>query len=219
MSVLDKAKWILIGILGRRLLWLFVKLSRVTVIGEESYKALRSQNKPVIILVWHGRIFLPPYFFRKRGVSALISPSGDGEIMAQIISGWGYRIFRGSGSHSMVKTWALMKRELDEGGELILVPDGPKGPNRIMKLGALKLAQQTGAYLVPFTFSSTRKKNLNSWDQFLMFYPFGKVVVLLGEPVQVASDLSEEELENERQRIEGIMIRLDEKADRFYGQP
>ncbi|MBN1223653.1 MAG: lysophospholipid acyltransferase family protein [Candidatus Aminicenantes bacterium] len=219
MSVLSKLKWFLIGFLGRRLLWLSVKLSHVTVVGEEAYKELRSRNKPVIILVWHGRIFLPPYFFRKRGVAALISPSGDGEFMARIISGWRYKIFRGSGSHSIVKAWALMKKELEEGGELIIVPDGPKGPNRTMKSGALKLAQQTGAVLVPFTFSASKKKVLESWDKFLLFYPFGRVVVFLGEPIPVASDLSEEDLEKERQRIEQVLLMLDRKADRYFERP
>jgi len=198
------------------MLWLFVKLSRVTVIGGEAYHALRRQNKPLIILVWHGRIFLPPYFFRKRGAAALISPSGDGEFMARIISGWGYKILRGSGSHSMVKAWTLMKNELDEGGELIIVPDGPRGPNRKMKIGALKLAQQTGAALVPFTFSASRKKHLDSWDKFLFFYPFGRIVVILGEPVTIDPGLPEEDLEKCRRRIERTLTRLDGKADRYF---
>jgi len=65
-----------------------------------------------------------------------------------------------------------MISELKQGGEVIIVPDGPRGPNREMKLGGLKLAQETGAYLVPFTFSTSRKKFLGSWDSFLLFYPF-----------------------------------------------
>ena len=109
-----------------------------------------------------------------------------------------------------------MVKELNRGGEVIIVPDGPKGPDRKMKLGGLKLAQMTGAYLVPFTFSTNKKKILKSWDSFLMFYPFRKIVAMYGDPISIDSGLSDEKLENERQRVEDILIELDHKADKFF---
>ena len=57
----------------------------MTIVGEEEYSEIRKRGKPVIFMVWHGRIFLVPYFFRRRKIMPLISPSGDGEIPAQII--------------------------------------------------------------------------------------------------------------------------------------
>lgn len=215
MSFLSSIRWKLVGILGKLLIWLWAKSSRMDVVGEEEYKKLRQKGRPVIFLVWHGRLFVVPYFFRKRGVSALISPSRDGEILSRIASGWG-RVIRGSGSHVIKDAWNVMKKELQDGGELIIVPDGPRGPNRKMKLGALKLAQETGAFLVPFTFSSSRKKSLKSWDQFLIFRPFSKVVVIYGPPSSVKPGLDEEDLEKERQRMERFMIELDDKADSYF---
>ena len=110
-----------------------------------------------------------------------------------------------------------MKNGLRQGGEVIIVPDGPRGPNREMKLGGLKLAQETGAYLVPFTFSTSRKRILRSWDNFLLFYPFSRVVAMYGQPFTVESHLKGAALEKERQKIESFLIHLDEKADRYYG--
>ncbi len=147
----------------------------------------------------------------------LISPSDDGEIAAQISSRWGFQNIRGSGSHAIIKAWNRMKNELKKGGEVIIVADGPKGPNRKMKLGGVKLAQETGAVLVPFTFSSSRKKFVKSWDRFLIFYPFSRVVAVYGPPINVDPALKGDELEKERQRIENLMIELEEKADRFCG--
>ena len=158
MPILRSFKWTLIGFLGKRLFWLLAKSSRMTVEGWGEFTALRQAKKPVILLIWHGRLFLAPYFFRKRGMVAMVSPSEDGEIIVRVASGWGYKFVRGSGSHSIVRAWVEMKRELEKGGEVAYVPDGPKGPSRTMKMGAIKLAQQTGAYLVPFTFSATKKK-------------------------------------------------------------
>ncbi len=217
MFLLDKIRWFLIGFFGKIILWIWAKSSRMNILGEEEYLKLRKEGKPVVILVWHGRIFLVPYFFRRRGVAPLVSPSRDGEIVSRIMSRWGYRIIRGSSSHVIIKAWNRMKRELQEGGEVIIVPDGPRGPNRKMKIGGLKLAQETGAFLVPFTFSSSKKKKLKSWDQFLMFPPFSKVVAVLGQPIFLNSNLSEDELQRERQRIEEVMIEMDRTADKYFG--
>lgn len=216
MSLLGKIRWALVGVLGKVILWLWAKSTRMTILGKEEYQELRRAGKPVIFLIWHGRIFLVPYFFRRRGIVPLVSPSEDGEIAARIMDKWGYRIIRGSGSHAIIRAWNYMKRELQKGGEVIIVSDGPRGPNRKMKLGGLKLAQESGAYLVPFTFSTSRKKILRSWDNFLMFYPFSKVVAIYGRPFLLDSTLKEDELERERQKIEGLMIQLDERADRYY---
>lgn len=216
MSLLSKIRWFLVGFLGKRVLWLWAKSAKMTILGREEYQELRRAGKPVIFLVWHGRIFLVPFFFRRRGIMPLVSPSRDGEIVARIMSRWGYNIIRGSSSHAIIKAWNQMKGELQKGGELIIVPDGPRGPNRKIKLGGLKLAQETGAYLVPFTFSPSRKKVLRSWDNFLLFYPFSKVVAIYGKPFLVDSSLKDDELESERQKIENFMIQLDYKADRYY---
>ncbi len=216
MSSFSKLRWRLVGVLGKLVLWLWAKSTRMRILGEEDYRKLRKQGKPVIFLVWHGRIFIVPYFFRRRGIMPLISPSKDGEIAAQIMSRWGYRIIRGSSSHALIRVWSEMKRELQSGGELIIVPDGPRGPNRKMKLGALRLAQETGAILVPFTFSTLRKKFLRSWDNFLIFYPFSRVVAMYGEHFTVNPGIEDDELEREREKIERFMVHMDERADRFF---
>ncbi len=216
MSFFRNLRWSLIGILGKFVLWLWAKSTRMKVIGKENYKELRKHGKAVIFLVWHGRIFIVPYFFRKRGIMPLISPSEDGELPARIMSRWGYRNIRGSSSHAIIRVWNQMKSELKNGGEVIIVPDGPRGPNRKMKLGGMKLAQETGAVLVPFTFSSSRKKFLKSWDKFSIFYPFSRVVAVYGPPIEIDPALKDDDLETERQRIERQLIELDKKADRFF---
>lgn len=211
MSVFREIKWRFIGFLGKLILGLWTITARKTVIGEDRYKELRSQKKPVVLLIWHSRLLVVPYLFKNRGIMALISPSEDGEILARIVEGWG-KVLRGSSSHSIVKAWSVMRKELDGGGEVIIVPDGPRGPNRKMKLGALKLSQQSGAYIVPFTFAAARKKTLNSWDKFMIFYPFTRVVALFGEPILVDPKLRGDDLERERQRIEQILLELDDEA-------
>ncbi|HUU37865.1 MAG TPA: lysophospholipid acyltransferase family protein [Candidatus Desulfaltia sp.] len=216
MSVWEKARWKAVGVLGRFFLRTWAKTSRMSVLGEEEYRRAREGGKSIILLIWHGRLMLAPFFFRKRRIAALVSPSKDGEIIAQIGLGWRFRIVRGSGSHSMVRAWIGMKQNLKKGGELIIVPDGPRGPDRKLKPGALKLAQETGALLVPWSYSASRKTRLKSWDHFLFFYPFSRIVAIYGKPLTVRPALDEEDLERERQRVEQALSALDAEADAHF---
>lgn len=216
MSALSELRHNLTGIFGKWILWLWAKSARTTVLGEDSYRELRKKKIPAIVLIWHGRIFFAPYFFRRRGIMPLVSPSEDGEIIAQIINRWGYKTLRGSSSHSIIKAWNEMKKELNRGGELIIVPDGPRGPGRKMKLGAMKLAQETGAFLVPFTFSSSKRKILKSWDRFLIPAPFSRFVAMFGDPISVDPTLDKKEMGKKLQEVEKIMNGMDGRADMFF---
>jgi len=218
MSFWERLHWRFVGTFGKAIFWLWFKSTRMKIVGDSDYCALRKAKKPVIFLIWHGKIFIVPYFFRKRGIMPLISPSKDGEIPARIMDGWGYKILRGSGSHVVKGAWLEMKQELQSGGEVIIVPDGPRGPDRKLKLGCIKLAAETGAALVPFSFSASRKKILKSWDRFLMFYPFSKVVAVYGRPAEIRPGLTDGELEAERQRIETLMVEFDRDLDDYYAK-
>ncbi len=210
--------WKLVGVLGRVLLRWVALSSRVKIIGKENLQQLRNRRQPIIHLVWHGKIFLAPYFFRKQGIMPLISPSEDGEVVARIVDGWGYKILRGSSSHSMVSAWKEMLQELKDGGEVLIVPDGPRGPDRVLKLGAIKLALETGAALVPFSFSSSRRRILRSWDRFHLALPFSRIIAIYGNPIVLPAGLREEDLEDVRKQVEKALCEVDEEADRLVSQ-
>jgi lysophospholipid acyltransferase (LPLAT)-like uncharacterized protein len=204
---------------GKILIGLWMKLCRWTIEGDEGYQALRKAGRPVVLLIWHGKIFVVPYFFRKRGITALVSPSGDGELVARLMDGWGYKLIRGSGSHPMKTAWIEMITELRAGGEVIIIPDGPKGPDRKFKLGAVKLATETGAALVPFSFTARRRKILHSWDRFEMFFPFTRVAAVYGEPIEIPRDLPAEGQEEERLRAERIMLEFEAGVETRFPPP
>ncbi len=211
-------RWTLTGILGKALLWLWGTSSRFEVHGGAAYAKLRGERRPVIILIWHGKILHAPYFFRRRGIVPLVSPSADGEIIAQIVERWGYKTLRGSASHVIAKAWQEMLRELRAGGELIIVTDGPRGPDRVLKPGCIRLAQETDAVLVPFTFAAARERRLKSWDRFMLARPFSRVAAVYGSPLSVSADARGEALEAERRRVEEAMLRLEAEAESLAGR-
>jgi lysophospholipid acyltransferase (LPLAT)-like uncharacterized protein len=213
MAAASPFRRLLYAYVGRPLIWLWFKTCRWRIVGDEDYRALRRAEKPVILVMWHGRIFAVPYFFRKRGIMPLVSPSRDGEIPAAMMDHWGYKVLRGSGSHAVVQEWKAMLRELRAGGEVIIVGDGPRGPNRVLKDGCLRLSQATGASIVPWTFSASSRKVLKSWDAFLMFPPFCRVAAVYGRPFVVEPKLKGEDLELVRQRVEVELSAFDALAD------
>ena len=101
MTFKERLRGLIIDALGRPIIWLWTKSCRLTIVGESEYRALRDTGRPVVHLIWHGKIFIVPYFFRKRNIMPLVSPSRDGEIAARIMDGWGYKLLRGSGTHFM----------------------------------------------------------------------------------------------------------------------
>jgi lysophospholipid acyltransferase (LPLAT)-like uncharacterized protein len=109
-----------------------------------------------------------------------------------------------------------MRQDLRKGGELIIIPDGPRGPDRQLKPGCIKLAQDTGALLVPWSFSAKRKRFLRSWDRFLLFYPFSRIVAIYGKPMTISPVMDESDFETERKRIEHALSALDAEADSHF---
>jgi hypothetical protein len=194
------------------------KTARIKIIGKDNYENLRKQKKSFIFIVWHGRMFLPVYLHRNEGIKPLISLSQNGEIASQIVKLLGYYPIRGSSSRGGKGALKEMCEELENYAELAIIPDGPKGPRRILKPGCIYLAQKTGAYLVPISYSCSRKIFLKSWDKFLLFPPFSKCIVLYGKPIKVKKNLNKKELENIREKIEEILIELDNQADSYFNE-
>jgi lysophospholipid acyltransferase (LPLAT)-like uncharacterized protein len=216
MLLRQRARWWVIDHFGRPIVWVWTKSTRLTVLGTDHYRKLRASGRGIIHLMWHRKIFIVPYFFRKRNIMPLVSPSRDGEIAARIMDGWGYKLLRGSGTHYMKGAWLEMIKELEAGGEVLIVPDGPRGPDRKLKLGCIKLAAQTGAALLPFSFSTDWKKYLRSWDRMLMFYPLSRVVAAFGCPVDIPLELDAHGMELERQRVERILVEFDRTVDEYF---
>jgi hypothetical protein len=85
MTLKEKFRLWLIQKPGKIVIWLWMKACRWTIVGGGPYEALRKAGRPVVLLVWHGKIFVVPFFFRRCGIMPLVSPSKDGEFVARLI--------------------------------------------------------------------------------------------------------------------------------------
>ncbi|NUQ20608.1 MAG: DUF374 domain-containing protein, partial [Gemmatimonadaceae bacterium] len=142
-----KARWIVrLGVLLIRALAL---TWRIRVVNDAGLKAERAARRPVIFSLWHGQMLPLLYQHRGEGVAVLISEHRDGEMIARAAAGLGFETVRGSTSRGAARALIGLVRTLNDGRDVAVTPDGPRGPAKSFAPGALVAAQRTGAAIVP----------------------------------------------------------------------
>ena len=184
--------WLLARLVGAAIRVLRATL-RVEILHGERAVSIRKQNGPVLVALWHGRMFLPILTHRGEGIVTMASRSEDGEIIARWLENNGYAVARGSSSRGGAAALLRMAKELEVRRVGALTVDGPRGPARVVQPGVVQLAQRAGAWIAPISYSSRRPHFFRSWDRFLLPLPFSRNVVIYGEPFTIPAGTGEEE--------------------------
>jgi lysophospholipid acyltransferase (LPLAT)-like uncharacterized protein len=203
-----KLGWLILVLLGKT--W------RIKLVGRPAIDSLMRDRRSHLFALWHGRIVVPIYVHRGEGITAMVSLHTDGEMIARTLHRLGYRTVRGSSTRGGNQAFHDMLAVLKQGQVGAIIPDGPKGPRHHLKPGALYLAQQTGTYIIPVSFAASRKIEFPSWDRFVLPLPFSKNVMIYGTPRQVPTQLSPEEIEQWRLKLENEMNALVTQADDYF---
>ncbi|MBM3817947.1 MAG: DUF374 domain-containing protein [Acidimicrobiia bacterium] len=194
----------LINALGRTLRW--------RVDGMQHLDAIRAAGRQPVMAFWHGRILPATFYFRRRGIVVITSENFDGEWIARIIERFGYGTARGSTTRGGLKAMKQLVRDMEEGKPAGFTVDGPRGPARAAQPGAIWLAKATGNPVLPFHLEASRHWSLGSWDRTQIPKPFSTVALAIGEPIPVAADATDEEIERARLELEQRLRALEEKA-------
>lgn len=154
---------------------------RIRVLTHPSLRLERS--RPWVLALWHGHLLLLLAHRRRRRTAALVSWSRDGEILR-----WGMRWFglaaeRGSSSRGGRAGLRAMVERLLGGWDGAFAVDGPRGPRRVARPGALCAARRAAGLVVPYAAACSWALRLRSWDRCEVPLPFSRVVVVLGEPI------------------------------------
>jgi lysophospholipid acyltransferase (LPLAT)-like uncharacterized protein len=157
------------------------------------------EHPPVIIAFWHNRTALMAYFYERycRGRVALtfISRSRDGQFMTDVAARFGIRAVRGSSSrHGTSAMLSAIRAASDQNVDLVITPDGPRGPRYEVRPGLIRLAQATQRPIVAVTYELGWKRELNSWDRFHVPLPFATCRLITGDPIVVPENATDEEL-------------------------
>ena len=192
-----------IGLASRLLSWLLVLLRATWRVrfgtGSEHLDRLLATERPIIFAFWHNRLVVCDILRnrtidRGRPVVLLTSLSRDGELAARAAGFRGYRIIRGSTSRGGLASLLRLRRAMRAGASAALAPDGPRGPACEVQPGTLVLAQRADAPIMPLAYAANRYWRVRSWDRLVVPKPFARLVVSIGEPVELTVDLSDDDL-------------------------
>ncbi|MBN2329259.1 MAG: lysophospholipid acyltransferase family protein [Candidatus Omnitrophica bacterium] len=173
----------------------------------------RAQKGPQIFALWHSRIMLPVFYFRRHGIAVIISNSRDGEYFTQVMNRFGFHAARGSTSRNGSSGLLGLAHWLQQGGSVVVTPDGPRGPRECVQPGIIHLAKMSGIPVVPVSISCTRNYRFHSWDRFMLPLPFGTTHLAIGNPIEVPKEIDGEGLEEKRLAVEDEMRRVTRLAD------
>lgn len=130
--------------------------------GHEAVDALYGEGRPIILAFWHSQQLMIPIGYRGTGSHVLISRHGDGEIIARIIARFGHEAVRGSSTRGGAGALRALIKLGRSGRDVVVTPDGPKGPRHVAKLGVIHLAKATGLPIVPLAFACSKKNSLRA---------------------------------------------------------
>ena len=159
---------------------------------------------------WHNRVLALPgtykRYFHSRSGAVLTSASKDGEIIAATMEEFGISAVRGSSSRRGASALLALVDWIKRGYDVVITPDGPRGPRYRLAPGIIKLAQVTGAGILPIRAEAASVWRFDTWDKFQVPKPFTRIRLIL-EPIQsIDPELADkEEFESERIRIESIL--------------
>ncbi|MBN1129778.1 MAG: lysophospholipid acyltransferase family protein [Chitinispirillaceae bacterium] len=163
------------GILGRT--W------RVSLSDPAGLDPFHDGDRGRIYVFWHAHLLALSYLFRHTGKIAVVSESRDGRRAAAVAQRWGHAVILGSSSHGGMLVLRACARDLRNGKNIALTPDGPRGPAETVKPGVAQISLISGAPVVPVILVPRHSWRLRSWDRFCIPMPFTRICVRLGEPI------------------------------------
>ncbi|MGI8890032.1 MAG: lysophospholipid acyltransferase family protein [Chthoniobacterales bacterium] len=207
-----RARW-LVGF-GHLLLQLWARTLRFQ-IDDQAQVVGTPPNERYIGALWHNRLLLLPFVIKrylpKRRGAALISTSRDGAILADLVERFGFEVVRGSSSKKGASAMRKLAEIIAGGQDVVITPDGPRGPAYELGQGIVFLAQQSGAQVVPINLEYSSCWRVKSWDRFILPKPFSKVRVIFGRPHRVEPTSGDQAFEGERRRLQEAMMQLVER--------
>lgn len=204
------------------LLYAYVRLVGKTtkwdVSGAERFYSVLDKDGSLIMVAWHGRIMMLPYFWNGSSkLKALVSLHRDGQLVVKLLQSFGIEIIGGSTNNNALGAAFSLMRALKKNDSVAIIPDGPRGPAMRMTMSPIYYAQKTGIPIVGMGYSIKGAKLARSWDSMMLPPLFSKGIVYATEPFYIPKDATKEDLEKYRLQIEENLNKLTKEADEKMG--
>ena len=176
--------------------------SKIQIKNSKIIEKMWEDKKPFILAFWHSQLMMIGHVWKSKAIlNMLASSHSDGRFGAYIA---GHFNLKNVSIMSKNKSPSLRKviKILDEGNYIGITPDGPRGPNKKVSEGIIKIAVHTQVPIIPLGFASNKNFKLKSWDSFLITYPFSKCRFVWGDPIIIPSYAKDNDLEKYKKFLE-----------------
>jgi len=174
---------------------------------KEFYAPQDLGDEVFIMACWHGELLMIPYAYtryrKKPHVKLVISEHFDGNLIAKCLGFFGFESIRGSSTRGGAKALIQSIKELKNGYDLGITPDGPKGPRHEVSDGIIVMAKKVNVKIALVEIKPTNYWQLKSWDKFVIPKPFGTIKYYISDLV----DVSNLEFEQARTLIKGGLLK------------
>ena len=169
---------------------------------EKETEALAQSQGKAVYATWHQRVIFHARHLAHHDLTVMISQSRDGEYATRLVRLFGHTNVRGSSTRGGSLALKKLTQKIKEGGRGGILADGPLGPARVAKIGAVIMAHEAQVPLIPLTWGVDRCWIINSWDRFLMPKPFARIVIYYPEPIWISPSVGGKKLEDYRRLLE-----------------
>lgn len=199
----------------------FYATYRVKYLGLNNVAAARALHPQggCIMAVWH-EAQLPGICAITRlsrlqgfGLTAIVSQSKDGSLIAHTMEKLGYQLARGSSKKGGSRAYRETVKLLAQGNAVTITVDGPTGPRRDAKLGILHLAKVTGLPIVPSLPMAAKSYVVErSWDKLKVPKLFANIVCGFFDPIMVPANASKADLVALKDRLNQSLSDAEQKV-------
>jgi lysophospholipid acyltransferase (LPLAT)-like uncharacterized protein len=190
---------------------------RFEVLGWPRAERVYASGHRAILTFWHQAILSATWWWRDRGIVVLNSTNFDGQWTRKVIEWFGFGTAQGSSTRGGLRGLAMMANRLEEGRDVALTVDGPRGPRFVAKPGPAMLARRTGFPILVFHIALERARTFEkTWDLFQLPYPFSRAVLVVGAPIYVAQDAGRDAVEEKHAEMQRELERVRETAEGWF---
>jgi lysophospholipid acyltransferase (LPLAT)-like uncharacterized protein len=150
---------------------------------------------PCIVAFWHETLpTMPILWLRRCALSTkkpafvLASRHRDGRLIGLGVARFGIGLVAGSSSRGGAAGFRALINALQNGADIGITPDGPRGPRRQAAPGIAQLAAMTGAKILCSAASTGWAIQFNSWDRMRFPLPFGPGRLVCAKLISVPRD-------------------------------
>lgn len=134
---------------------------------------------------WHGEFLMLPFIYkqiqkgmskeRNKGYYIIASHHFDALLMVKLCELFGLQSLRGSSTKGGLRVLIESLRLLNEGYDVGMSPDGPRGPYHSIADGVVAMSQKTGKRIIPMRVVYHKYWELKTWDRFRIPKPFSRI--------------------------------------------